>query len=131
MKYLKFTKTAAIIVLLFSNLSFRAISNEDQFVEVYFSDKLDIQNLSQIKTELSKENIVLNYNYLQFDDDGKLKEIEYHVTYQKVGGSDKATNIHSPIGFIIDTNVNPKYGIIVGSKEAIQKRRLLLENLKK
>jgi hypothetical protein len=131
MKYLKFTKVAAITVLLFSNLSFRTISTEDHFVEVYFSDKLDINNLSKLQSDLLEKNIKLNYDYLKFTKDGKLEEIEYDVTYEKVRGSDKTTDTHSPIGFIIDTNVNPKFGIIVGAKEAIQKRRMLLETQKK
>jgi hypothetical protein len=50
--------------------------------------------------------------------------------YKKVGGGDETNNAHNPIGFIIDTNSNPKYGIIVGQKDKIQKRRMDWENKK-
>jgi hypothetical protein len=129
MKYLKLTKAAAAIVLLLSILSFRS-KTEDSYIEVYFSDTLNISNLSAIQSDLAEKNIKLNYDYLKFNKDGKLNEIKYSVWYKKVGGSDETNNAHNPIGFIIDTNSNPKYGIIVGQKDKIQKSRMDWENKK-
>ena len=130
MKYSKFAKAGVIIILLFSNLSFRTISNEDSFIEVYFTDKLDISNLAPIQSQLSEKNIRLNYDYLKFNSNGKLREIGYHVTYKKASGSYETTDTHTEIGFIIDITPNPKYGILIGTKEDIQKRRLVYERLK-
>ena len=52
------------------------------------------------------------------------------VTAENFPGSDKTDDTNKEIGFIISTDPNPKYGIIVGSKETIQKRRLVLETQK-
>ena len=130
MKYLKLTKVAAVAILLLFILSFRSKTTEDSYIEVYFSDTLDISNLSAIQSDLAQKNIKLNYDYLKFNKDGKLKEIKYFVWYKKTGGGDETNDAHNPLGFIIDTNPNPKYGIIVGSKDGIQKRRLEWESKK-
>lgn len=104
----------------------------DSYIEIYFSDKLDISDLASIQANLLKKDTKLNYDYLKFDKYGKLRAIEYHVWYKKVGGSDKTTDTNTEIGFIIDTDVNPnpKYGIIVGKKDEIQKLRVKLESKK-
>jgi len=130
MKYLKVAKAAAAIVLLLSILSFRSKTTEDSYIEVYFSDTLNISDLSAIQSDLAEKNIKLNYDYLKFNKDGKLKEIKYSVWYKKVGGGDETNNAQNLIGFIIDTNSNPKYGIIVGQKDKIQKSRMDWENKK-
>ena len=130
MKYLKLTKVAAVAILLLFILSFRSKTTEDSYIEVYFSDTLDISNLSAIQSDLAQKNIKLKYDYLKFNKDGKLKEIKYFVWYKKAGGGDETNDAHNPLGFIIDTNPNPKYGIIVGSKDGIQKRRLEWESKK-
>lgn len=130
MKYLKVSKAATVVVLLLFILSFRYKTTEDNYIEVYFSDSLNISNLSAIQSDLAEKNIKLNYDYLKFNSDGKLKEIKYRVWYKKVGGGDETTDAHNSIGFIIDTNPNPKYGIIVGEKDKIQKRRMDLERKK-
>lgn len=132
MKSSKLSMAAAIIVLLFTNLSFRTSPTEDSFVEVYFSNKLDISDLAKMQSDLSKKDIKLNYDYLKFNKDGKLKGIEYHVSYKKIGGSDETTDTNTEIGFIINTDPSPKskYGIIVGKKEDIQKRHMVLDSQK-
>lgn len=130
MKFSKFASTAAIIVLLFGTFAFRSLSNEDPFLEVYFSNKLDISNLAKIQSDLLKKDIKLNYDYLKFGKDGKLEGIKYNVFYKRVGGSDETTDTHTEIGFIIDTAPNPKYGIIVGEKDKIQKQRISMEEKK-
>lgn len=130
MKYLKVTKTSAVAVLLLFILSFRYQPAEDNYLEVYFSDTLTISNLSAIQSDLAEKQIKLNYDYLKFNKDSRLKEIKYQVWYKKVGGGDETTDTRKPIGFIIDTNPNPKYGIIVGAKDKIQKQRMDLESKK-
>jgi hypothetical protein len=130
MKYLKVTRTFVVAVLLLFILSFHYKPAEDNYLEVYFSDTLTIGNLSAIQSDLAEKQIKLSYDYLKFNNDGKLKEIKYHVWYKKVGGGDETTDTHNPIGFIIDTNPNPKYGIIVGAKDKIQKQRMDLESKK-
>jgi len=44
-----------------------------------------------------------------------------------VSGADETEDTQKEIGFIINNNPNSKYGIIVGEKESIQKRRAILE----
>ncbi|MGN6193626.1 MAG: hypothetical protein ACTHOB_01730 [Ginsengibacter sp.] len=127
MKYSKVTKAATVVALLLFILSFRYKTTEE--IEVYFSDSFNISNLSAIQSDLAEKNIQLNYDYLKFNSDGKLKEIKYRVWYKEVGGGDETTDAHNSIGFIIDTNTNPKYGII-GEKDKIQKRRMDLESKK-
>ena len=132
MKSSKFYMAAAIIVLLFTNLSFRSSPTEDSFTEVYFTNKLDINDLAKMQSDLSKKDIILNYDYLKFNADGKLKGIEYHVRYKRVGGSDETNDTNTEIGFIVNTDPNPtsKFGIIVGKKDDIQKRHIVLDSQK-
>ncbi len=132
MKYLKAINCIAFTFIFFSNTSFRMKPTDDSFVEVYFSDKQNISDLAGIQATLAKQEIKLNYDLLRFDKEGKLQAIEYHVSYKKVSGSDKTNSTHEEIGFIINTDPHPNkhYGIIVGSKDSIQKRRKELENKK-
>lgn len=111
-----------VAFLAFANLSFNNAPAEDSFIEVYFSNKQDIKDLAQIQSDLLKKDIKLNYDYLKFNKDGKLQEIGYNVKTNKVGGSDETDDTNTEIGFIINTDPNPKakYGIIVGTKEQVQ-----------
>ncbi|MEO8820780.1 MAG: hypothetical protein ABI267_10955, partial [Ginsengibacter sp.] len=99
----------------FCNLSFRNTPTDDSYIEIYFSDKLDISYLASIQSNLSKKYIKLNYDYLKFDKDGKLRAIEYHVWYKKVGGSDKTTETNKENGFIINTDLPPDTNMVLSS----------------
>lgn len=127
MKLTKLTIIGGFLILFFSNFTQSPKHFENNVIEVYFSNKLDINDLCIIKTDLIKEGIKLNYDYLKFTADGKLSAIEYHVTTKKFGGGDKTDDINKEIGFIVNFNPNAKYGIIVGSKETIKKRREVLD----
>lgn len=132
MEVLKLLKPAVVAILLFSNLSFCSIPTDDQYIEVYFSDKLNINDLAKIETEMAERNIKLTYNYLRFNDKGKLKEIDYYVWYKRSGGGDKITDTHKENGFIINIDPDPKakYDVIVGDKDRIQQWRISLEKKK-
>ena len=128
MKHLKFTILGFFVVLIFSNFTNYTSNLDNNLIEIYFSNKLDINDLSKIKTDLFQQGIKLNYKSLKFGADDKLTQIDYYVTAGKFGGGDATEDTQKEIGFIINTDPNPKYGIIVGSKESIQKRRTVLES---
>jgi len=128
MKYAKMTIVGACLILFCSNFSAPPKVLEDTFVEIYFSNKLNLSDLAGIQSSLAAKEIKLNYTHLRFDTDGKLTEIEYRVAFHGVGGGDQTDNTKIEIGFIVNTSIKPKYGIIVGDKESIQKRRLIFEN---
>jgi len=128
MKYLTTTVIGILSILFLSNFSLRIQTHENHNIEVYFSNKLTLADLAKTQSELSAKSIKLNYDYLRFGSDGKLTEIEYHVSTEKFGASDKSTNTEIELGFIINTDPNPKFGIIAGTKEQIQKRLKALEN---
>lgn len=65
-----------------------------------------------------------------YTQNNELGVIEYQVTTDKFDGSDKTDDTNKEIGFIISTDPKSKFGIIVGSKESIQKRKIALENQK-
>ncbi len=130
MKFEKMIIVGSFLILIFSNFTQSSRYFENDIVEVYFSNKLDIIDLSKIKTDLMKENIILNYDYLKFTADGKLSAIEYHVKAKKFGGSDKTDDTNKEIGFIVNFAPDAKYGIIIGEKDTIKKRKEVLENQK-
>jgi len=115
-------------LLFFCDFSSRVKTYESHFIEVYFSNKLTLSDLAKTQSDLSAKSIKLNYDYLRFGSDGKLTEIEYHVSAEKFGASDRSTNTAIELGFIIDTDPNPKFGIIAGTREQIQKRLKAFEN---
>jgi len=126
MKSSKILILGIFVILLFSNFRQRSIWFQNGLIEVYFSNKLDIADLSKIKTDLLEKGIKLNYDYLKFGEDGKLVAIKYRVRGDKFGGADETDNLNNEIGFIINTNPNRKYDIIVGPKDDVQKRRIAL-----
>lgn len=103
---------------------------QDQYIEVLFSKDLKAQDLQTLKTNLEKQSIHLNYDYLKFTPEGKLCAIKYAVEFKKVRGADEAKDMSRELGFILNTDTNPKahYGIIVGFKDQIENRRSILEN---
>ncbi len=118
------------IAIILTLLSFNRNPNqsiEDSFIEVYFSNKLEFNDLIKIKLDLSEKGIRVNYKKLEFTEDGKLSSINYKVTADKVGGSDQTDSLTEEIGFIINTSPKPRYGIIVGTKSQVQARRKEIE----
>ena len=130
MKFEKLIIVGSFLILFFSNFTQSARHIKNDIIEVYFSNKLDISDLSKIKADLVKESILLNYDYLKFTTEGKLSAIEYHVKAKKFGGSDKTDDTNKEIGFIVNFAPNAKYGIIIGEKDTIKKRKEVLENQK-
>lgn len=128
MKTAKRTLIAFFVFISFTNFTNGSyVLKEDAYIEVYFSNKLEFNDLVKIKLDLSEKAIILNYKQLEFNEDGKLSSIQYKFTADKVGGSDGSNNTAEEIGFIINTSTKPKYGIIVGTKKQIQQKRLMLE----
>lgn len=127
MKLLKLFTLGLFAVLLFSNFTNPTSSSDDKVIEIYFSNKLDIIDLSNIKKDLQQKGIKLDYKSLKFGEDGKLTQINYHVKSGNVSGADETEDTQKEIGFIINNNPNSKYDIIVGEKDSIQKRRAILE----
>ena len=109
--------------------SFYIKPTSDKYVEVCFSDTLGIKDLSSIKNNLAENEIFLNFDYLKFNNNGKLQAIKYSVKYKTVGGADESKDMKKELGFIVNTDSNPhaKYGIIVGFKDQIEKRRIEIE----
>jgi hypothetical protein len=130
MKLSKITLVGTLLIVFLSNFIKPSIKLDNSLIEVYFSNKQDIGNLAKIKSDLLEKSIKLNYDYLKFTPNGKLSAIEYQVTTDKFGGSDKTDDTNKEIGFIISTDPKSKFGIIVGTKESIQKRKIALENQK-
>jgi hypothetical protein len=130
MKFSKIAITGLLMVLFFSNFKEATRCYQNSLIEVYFSNKLDIADLANMKTDLSEKGYKLNYDYLKFGDDGKLAAIKYYVKAEKFGGADESDNLNTELGFIINTSPNRTYDIIVGTKEQIQKRRMMFENKK-
>lgn len=127
MKLSKLTFTGVFLIIFLSNYAQGPNNFSKNIVEVYFSNKLDISDLSKIKLDLQEKNIQLSYRSLKFSPEGKLAAIEYDVRAKKYSGSDKADDLNKEIGFIINTDSTSKYGIFVGQKEVIQNRRKVLE----
>lgn len=130
MKLAKLLFTGLLLITFLSNYAQATDDPRKNTLEVYFSDTLDISDLSKIKIDLEQKNIQLNYRSLKFSQQGKLTGIEYDVRTKKYGGGDKADDLKKEIGFIINTDSTAKYGLFVGSKEAIQNRKMVLEKQK-
>ncbi|MGN6533735.1 MAG: hypothetical protein ACTHK0_18490 [Ginsengibacter sp.] len=128
MKFPKIIITGLLVVFFFSSFKDASKRNQNNLIEVYFSNKLEIADLAKIKTDLLEKGFKLNYNYLKFDDNGKLKAIKYYVKADKFSGADESNNLTTEIGFVINTSAGRKYDIIVGTKAQIQKRRIIFEN---
>ena len=130
MKFSKIVVTGLLVVFFFSNFKDPSKRNQNNLIEVYFSNKLEIADLAKMKTDLLEKGFKLNYDYLRFGDNGKLKAIKYNVKADKFSGADESNNLTTEIGFVINTSPSRKYDIIVGTKEQIQKRRMMFENQK-
>lgn len=52
---------------------------EDEYVEVYFDNQMDIEELVDIKQKLSERDIQLDFMSLTFNDNGLLEGISFNV----------------------------------------------------
>ena len=60
--------------------------------------------------------------YRDFNSDGQLSEIEYHVSTPKFGATDLSKNLEVEIGFAINTSSSSKFGVIAGTKEQVKEQ---------
>lgn len=85
--------------------SFKTKDNEQGKVEAVFNRQLDFNAVVKMKLDLSERGIVVTYKSLAFDENGKLKSIDFSVDCKDgfVGGA-KAENLtnQSHFGFYRD-----------------------------
>lgn len=94
---------------------FDLVNSNNEKIEVYFSNKLEFNDLVKMKLDLSQKQIVVNYQFLEFDNDGKLKSIGFTVISEgKYCGSGKTTNLKNEYGFSIDKTANAQFYFQVG-----------------
>ena len=67
--------------LIISTTSFQAPipTNDQTRIEVIFNGKLEFNDLVKIKLDLSQKGIILNYRMIAFNQDNKLKSIDFFV----------------------------------------------------
>jgi len=63
----------------FTNKLHRSKLPEKSKIEVVFNRQLDFNDIVKIKLDLSQKGIVINYKSLAFDENGKLKSIDFYV----------------------------------------------------
>jgi hypothetical protein len=87
-------------------------------IEIYFSHQQNFDDLVKIKNDLRQKEVTLNYQMLQFDDKGKLKEIEFKVISEGIyrgSGSSRVLKDDSKFGFIIDKSPDAEVYFRVGN----------------
>lgn len=104
-------KLALISAFFISLTSFKMNHGDNIFkveknrVEVIFNRQLDFGDLVKIKLDMAQRGVVLNYNKLEFDENQKLKAIDFAVDFKDgFSGSasgDELTN-QSRLGFYRD-----------------------------
>ncbi len=80
-------------------------SNDKTKVEVVFNRQLEFNDIVKIKLDLSQKGIVINYRTLAFDENGKLKSINFFVDCKDgFSGGASGSNLtnQSRIGFYRD-----------------------------
>lgn len=93
------------LFLLSFQLPSKFISRNDEKVEVYFDNSLNFNDLVKTKLELVQKDIILNYESLEFNKEGKLTLIGFSVKSEgKYCGSGKTSDLSTKYGFIIDKN---------------------------
>lgn len=90
-------------------------NSENNYIEVVFSRQLDFNDLVKIKLDMANKGAVLNYKTLAFDENGKLKSIDFSIDFKDgFSGSaweDQLTN-QSRFGFFrnYDKDVASPFG---------------------
>ncbi|MCW3117439.1 MAG: hypothetical protein JWM28_1521 [Chitinophagaceae bacterium] len=104
---------AIVITPIFSFKDSATLIKHDSKVEVIFNRQLDFNDIVKIKLDLSQKGIVINYNQLGFDKEGKLNAIDFFVDFKDgfSGGAsasgNKLNNLKS-FGFVRDYSENAK-----------------------
>lgn len=106
----------SVVTLFLSTTSFtnkldKSKLPEKPKVEVVFNRQLDFNDIVKIKLDLSQRGIVINYKSLAFDDNGKLKSIDFYVDCKDgfSGGASKNNLLNqSRFGFYRDYSKNAK-----------------------
>ena len=84
-------------------------SGDKAKVEVVFNRQLDFNDIVKIKLDLSQKGIIINYKMVAFDENGKLKSINFFVDcndgFSGSASEDNLTN-QSKIGFYRDYSKN-------------------------
>ena len=94
---------------------FSPINSNDEKIDVYFSNKLDFNDLVKMKLDLSQKQVIVNYQTLEFDNNGKLKSIGFGVISEgKYCGSGKTNNLTKEYGFRIDKSTKAEIYFSVG-----------------
>ena len=89
----------------FSNKPDKSKLPEKSKIEVVFNRHLDFNDVVKIKLDLSQKGIVINYKLLAFDENGKLKSIDFYVDCKDgfSGGASKSNlSNQSRFGFYRD-----------------------------
>jgi hypothetical protein len=73
-----------LVTFFLSTSSFTNNPHKNKFlekskIEVVFNRQLDFNDIVKIKLDLSQKGIVINYKSLAFDENGKLKSIDFFV----------------------------------------------------
>jgi len=109
---MKYLLIFSILTFAFSNVySQDHLNIKVDLVEVSFNSSLDFPALVDIKNQLSTLGISLDYNNLEFQENGKLKSISFSVDCHdgfKGSASATFTTQEKTIGFYRDYNENAK-----------------------
>ena len=105
-----------LVTFFLSTSSFTNNSHKNQFgekskIEVVFNRQLDFNDIVKIKLDLSQKGIVINYKSLAFDENGKLKSIDFYVDCKdgfSGGASENNLSNQSRFGFYRDYTKDAK-----------------------
>ena len=110
-----FMKLSFLFILPLFLTSFTKSNVNDEKIGVFFSNRLDFNDLVKMKLDLSQKQIIVNYQTLEFDKSGKLKSIDFEVISEgKYCGSGKSNNLTKEYGFSIDKSPMASEYFIVG-----------------
>ncbi|MEJ7680792.1 MAG: hypothetical protein WKG06_23660 [Segetibacter sp.] len=118
----QFLSLALIVAVFISSSSFRVkddhkiVEAPNNKVEVVFNRQLDFGDIVKIKLDMAQKGIILDYKKLQFDENGKLKAIDFSVDlkdgFSGSASNDELTN-QSHFGFYRDykEKVSSPFGV--------------------
>jgi uncharacterized protein YxeA len=87
-------------------------------IEVYFDNKLDFNDLVKMRIDLAKDQINVDYQALEFNDQGKLTSIKFKVTSEgRHCGSGASRDLEKGYGFSIDRRPNAQFYFQVGLRK--------------
>jgi hypothetical protein len=119
MKKTIFATCLTLFSILFLNFSIPSkvdfINNK---IEIYFDNTLNFDDIVRTKHDLVQHQIILDYQLLEFDKEGKLMAIGFTVTIDgKNWGSGKTADLTTKYGFIVDKNPDARYLFQVGVRK--------------